>query len=92
MRKQLLWLMYLLSKDINLLRIPPCETRNASKSVFKLPTRITPKFERSPFYIGTKLGDELSINVQKANSGFEFKKEIEKRYRKYEDLLKLRER
>ena len=61
----------------------------AFKSVFKLPTRITPKF---PFYIGTKLWDELPANVQKANSVFEFKKEMEKRYHKYEDLLKITKR
>ena len=91
MRKLILWLMYILSKDVNFLRIPPRETRNASKSVFKLPTRITPKYERSPFYIGTKLWDELPIDVQKVKSVLEFKKEIGKRYCKYNDLLKVRD-
>ena len=91
MRKQILWLMYILSKDVNSLRIPPRETRNASKIVFKLPTSITPKYERSPFYIGTKLWDELPMDVQKLNSVFEFKKEIGKRYRKYSNLLKVRD-
>ena len=55
MRKQLLWLMYLLSKDNNLIKTPARETRNAVKIVFNVPTRITPKYDKSPFYIGTKL-------------------------------------
>ena len=59
MRKQLLWLMYLLSKDEKLIKVPTRETRNAVKIVFKVPTRITPKYEKSPFYVGTKLWDEL---------------------------------
>ena len=83
--------MYILSKDVNFLRIPPLETRNASKIVFKLPTRITPMYERSLFYTGTKLWDELPIDVQKVKSVFEFKKEIGKRYRKYKDVLKVRD-
>ena len=54
MRKQILWLMYLLSNDLELLHAPVRETRNATKIVFKVPTRISPKYEKSPFYIGTK--------------------------------------
>ena len=89
MRKQLLWLMYLLSKDVNLLRATVRETRNALKIVFKVPTRMTPKFEKSPFYIGTKLWDELSNNEQRAENVYVFKKEIDKLYSRYKDLLKI---
>ena len=64
MRKQILWLMYLLSKEDNLIRTPAHETRNAAKIVVKVPHCITPKYEKSPFYIGTKLWDELSIDIQ----------------------------
>ena len=88
MRKQILWLMYQLSKDVNLIHAPVRETRNAAKIIFKVPTRITPEYEKSPFYIGTKLWDGLSSEVQCANSVFGFKKEVDKLYRTYEDLLK----
>ena len=54
MRKQILWLMYLLSREDNLFRVPTCETRNAAKIVFKVPHRITPKYDKSPYYIGTR--------------------------------------
>ena len=49
--------MYLLSKDNNLIKTAVRETRNAVKIVFNVPTRITPKYDKSPFYIGTKLWD-----------------------------------
>ena len=87
MCKQLLWLMYLMSKDEEFLHIPARNTRNADKIMFKIPTRITPKFERSPFYIGSKLWEELSRDTQSVQSVHEFKKEIDKRYNKYKDLL-----
>ena len=60
MRKQILWIMFLLSKEENLIEVPVRDTRAATKHVSKVPNRITPKYEKSPFYIGTKLWDELS--------------------------------
>ena len=87
MRKQLLWLMYLVSKEDNVLNVPVRLTRNAEKVVFKVPTRITPKYEKSPFYLGTTLWNELSRDIQMANSVWEFKSAVSKKYKKYEDLL-----
>ena len=55
--------------------------------VFKIPTKITPKYDKSPFVIGTKLWDELSNDIQRANSVFEFKRVMCKLYSKYKDLL-----
>ena len=88
MQKQLLWLMYLLSKDSNLIKTLTRETRSTSKITFKVPTRITPKYEKSPFYIGTKLWNELAREIQHCNNVYEFKKEIYKKYPVYKDLLK----
>ena len=89
MRKQLLWLMFILSKEVDLIKPSARVTRNASKIVFKIPTKITPKYEKSSFYMGTKLWDGLSSDIQRANSIYEFKREIDKQYRNYKDLLKL---
>ena len=75
-------------KEMELCKIPARDTRNAAKIVFKVPTRITPKYEKSPYYIGTKLWDELSIELQHATSVHVFKKEIDKLNRKYKNLLK----
>ena len=49
MRKQILWLMYLLLKDATLIQTITREIRSTSKITFKVPTRITPKYEKSPF-------------------------------------------
>ena len=89
MRKQLLWLMYLVSKEDNVLNVPVRLTRNAEKVVFKVPRRITPKYEKSPFYLGTTLWNLLSWarDIQMANSVWEFKSAVGKKYKKYEDLL-----
>ena len=77
--------LFRLSKEVDLIKPPARETRNALKIVFKIPTKITPK----SFYIGTKLWDDLSRDIQRANSIYEFKREIDKQYRNYKDLLKL---
>ena len=83
-RKQMLWFMYLLSKEANLIRVP--DTRNAAKIGFKVITY--QRYEKSPSCIGTRLWDELPRNVQFANTVYEFKREIDKLHRKYNDLLK----
>ena len=46
MQKQLLWLMYILSRDDNYLRMAPRETRSAQKVVFKVPAKTLPIYER----------------------------------------------
>ena len=81
--------MFLLSKDPDLIKPTIRETRNALRIVFKVPSKITPKYEKSPFLIGTKLWDELPNDIQRANSVLKFKKEINKLYRTYKDLLNL---
>ena len=86
MRKQLVWLMYTLSRDQAFHRIPNRLTRTAGKIVFKLPTKITPSYERSPSYIGTKLWDDLPSSVQDSPNRFAFKKEIDRINRVYVKL------
>ena len=70
-RKPLLCLMYLLSKDASFLHVPGRLPRTVDKIVFKVPTRIKPIYERSPYYIGTLLWNELSQSTKEANSIFE---------------------
>ena len=86
MRKQLLWLMFILSKDQRFLKVPNRVTRNVDRIVFKVPARITPVYERSPFYIGTKLWNELTRSIQEAQDVHAFKKEINRRNRTYVKL------
>ena len=86
MRKQLLWLMYVLSRDNSFLRVPNRITRSAGKIGFKLPTKITPVYERSPFFTGAKLWDELPAFVQELPDRFAFKREIDRINRVYVKL------
>ena len=85
-RKQLLGLMFILSKDKDFLHIPGRLTRNANKVVFKVPTKISPTYERSPYYVGTLLWNELPLATQESNCTFEFKKIIGRMNRKYKNL------
>ena len=87
MRKQLLWLMYILSLDQNNRKICPCDLRCNNKYVFKVDNKVGTKYQRSSYYKGSLLWNELPKEVQFAGSICEFKKLVKKRYRKYENLL-----
>ena len=86
-RKQLLRLMYSLSKDEKYLHVLGQLTRNANRISFKVPTRITHVYEHSPYYIGTVLWNSLPQAVQESNSIFEFKREMDRINRTYVNLL-----
>ena len=86
MRKQLLWLMFILSRDEVFLRVPNRVTSIAEKFVFKVPAKILPLYECSPYYVGTKLWTELPVRVQDSRDIFAFKKEIARMNRVYKNL------
>ena len=50
MQKQLLWLMYLLSKTEKYRKIPGRDIHSANKVNFKVPTKIPHVYEHSPYY------------------------------------------
>ena len=79
-------LMYLLSKGNKYKRAPTRDTRSAAKINFKVPNKISYVYEHSPYYIGTKLWNGISENVQKIDNVFGFKKEIAKMYESYAKL------
>ena len=64
--------------------MPQRDTRSADKVVFKVPARILPIYERSPYYQGTKLWDNLDKETQKKDNVFAFKKEIARLFKQYE--------
>ena len=86
MQKQLLWLMYIISQENSYLYVPVRQTRNAQKVIFKTPARILPIYERSPYYIGTKLWNELDVDTQKVDNVFAYKTKIAMSYVRYEPL------
>ena len=86
MRKQLLWLMFILSRDKRLLKVPNRVSRTIDRITFKVPARITPTYERSPYYLVTLLWNELDKNIQEAPNVYAFKKEINRQYRTYKKM------
>ena len=71
--KQLLMLMYIHSKNINVRKIPGRETRNANKFTFKSAPKIGTKYGNSPFYRGTILWNKLERDVQLSENSWIFK-------------------
>ena len=86
MRIQLLGLMFLLSRDDRFLKVSNRLTRSVDKIMFNIPGRITPAYKRSPYYIGTKLWNDLPKVVQKCSDIYAFKKELRRMNRDYVKL------
>ena len=45
--------------------------------------KISHQYENSPYYIGTKLWNDLPVNIQKAENVFVFKKHIKELYKTF---------
>ena len=75
--------MYIMSRDDKYLRVAPRETPSAHKVVFKVPTKILPIYEHSPYYQGTKLWNDLDKETQKKDNIYAFKTEVDKLYKCY---------
>ena len=74
--KQLLILMYKLTQKGMCRKVTNRPTRQQEKCVFKTDTKIGKKYEKSPYYIGTKLWDKLPNETQFVDTVFEFKDRI----------------
>ena len=61
--------------------------RSNEKYIFKVDNKIGTKYERSQFYTGTLLWNELPADTQKLNDIIRFKQLVSMRYRTYEKLL-----
>ena len=87
MRKQLLWLMYIDSRNVENRKICPRDLRSGEKYIFKVDRKIGTKYQRSPFYMGTLLWNELNATTQFARDIFQFKQLTGKKYPVYEKLV-----
>ena len=85
-RKQLLRLMYLHSKNELIIKQPARLTREASIIVFKVPSRCTDKYMRSPFYKGNILWNQLDVNVQKICNVTKFTEALNTLYVRYQEI------
>ena len=84
---QLLKLMYIQSQKGRMRAITNVNTRSQTKYVFKTESKIGKKYEKSPYYLGTRLWNLLEKDTQESDSIYSFKKKILKLYKKYNPLL-----
>ena len=56
--------MFKLAKNPDNIVIPARNTRRHDKRVFHVDSKIGTKYAKSPFYIGTKIWDKLSLKEQ----------------------------
>ena len=87
MRKQLLWLMYIDSRNPENRKICERNLRSAEKYIFKVDNKIGTKYQHSPFYIGTLLWNDLNAVTQFSRDIIQFKQLIGERYPVYEKLV-----
>ena len=80
MRKQLLWLMYVDSRDENNRKIYNRVLRNNDKYIFKVDKKIGTKYQHSPYYKGTLLWNVLPASTQTINDVIRFKQLVGMRY------------
>ena len=85
-RKQLLRLMYLHSKCEKNIKKPVRITRAITKTVFKVPSKITTKYSISPFYKGTLLWNDLDVDIQKAVNVENFTVNLKTTYPVYQEI------
>ena len=83
--RQLLGLQYLLYKKNIDRHVTRVYTRSQQKYVFKTDTKIGKKYERSPFYIGTRLWNRLSKEIQESPNIYVFKHKVARLYKCYND-------
>ena len=83
--KQLLTLMYKLSKKGILCKVTDRVTRQQEKYVFKTDTRIGRRYEKSPYYLGTILWNNLPQETQFGDNILDFKNRILPLYKTYTD-------
>ena len=87
MQKQLLWLMYIDSRNVDNRKINQRDLRSGNKFIFKVDTKIGTKYQNSPFYKGTILWNDLTPGIQFSRDIFQFKQLVGKKYPVYEKLV-----
>ena len=84
---QVLKLMYSHARKGKSRAITNVNTRSQTKYVFKTEIKIGKKYEKSPFYLGTRLWNSLDKETQESDSIYSFKRKIQGIYKKYNPLV-----
>ena len=86
-QKQLLNIMFIQARKGRSREIINVNTRRQQKYVFKLESKMGGKYQKSPYFLGTRLWDNIDKESQELPCKFAFKKKIDSLYKKYSPLL-----
>ena len=86
-RTQLLLLMYKKSKDLTMLKVFPRNTRLSRRPVFKTDRYEGTLYKRSPYFVGSKLWDNLTIDIIELPDIYAFKARLKRLNNSYVDLI-----
>ena len=86
-RIQLLLSMYKKSKDRGLHKVFARNMRGSNTIVFKMDQYEGTLYKHSPYFLGSKMWDELPVDIIELADDFLFKKRLKGMNRTYVDLL-----
>ena len=86
-QKQLLSIMFIHAKKGRSRNVTNRNTRSQTKYVFKTPAKMGNKYQKSPYYLGTRLWDTLEKTTQEIPCKYAFKKYVDSIYKKYNPLM-----
>ena len=87
-KKQLLCLMFIFTgRHDNIQRVHGHNTRAAQIYSFTHERYHNVKYKNSPYYKGTILWDELPVHTRQCNTLLDFKKSLNRLYRKFDDSI-----
>ena len=86
-QKQVFSIMFTHAKKGRSRKVSNRNTRSQTKYVFQVPAKMCQKYQRSPYYLGTRLWDLLDKTTQDLPCKYSFKKHIETLYKKYNPLI-----
>ena len=86
-QKQLLSIMFIQARKGQSRNVTNMNTRSQTKYVFKTPTKMGQKYQKSSHYLGTRLWDALDKTTQELPCKYAFKRHIDSIYKKYNPLI-----
>ena len=86
-QKQLLNIMFIQSKKGKSRDVTNVNTRRQAKYVFRVETKMGKKYQKSPYFLGTRLWDALEKTTQDLPCKYAFKKYIDSLYKRYNPLI-----
>ena len=86
-QKQLLNIMFIQAKKGKSRAATNVNTRSQAKYVFKVETKMGKKYQKSSYFLGTRLWDMLDKTTQDLPCRFSFKKHVNCLYKRYNPLI-----